>query len=132
MGAVKIKPPLLEDDIDVNNESCANIPQLDGNYSLDTTIMTESTCKTCEDTIVSGTEISQHTEYENEGDQTWKKLAPQYIPVILSTSFKNFGDPPPWYEEYIPRKIDKNESKMNRTTIRRDNRLIFGESLPII
>ena len=114
LGA-EIKPPLLGNEIHISNirQSYANIPQLDGNVSFDTTIMTESTCNNCEDTIGSSTVLSQHTQCENGGDQTWKKLSPQGIPVITSTSFKNFEDPPPWYEEYIPRKIDKNESKMN-------------------
>ena len=41
-------------------------------------------------------------------------------------------NPPPWYEHYIPRVINPTESKSNRKTIRRDNRLILSESLPIL
>ena len=40
--------------------------------------------------------------------------------------------PPPWYEEYTPRASDPRQSKANRITVRRDNRLMMTESLPIL
>ena len=40
--------------------------------------------------------------------------------------------PPAWYEEYRYRAPDPSQSKVNRITIKRDNRLVIGESLPII
>ena len=42
------------------------------------------------------------------------------------------SDPPPWYEEHIPRVIDLKQSQSNRKTIYRDNRLGVNESLPIL
>ena len=118
MGATKIKPPSQE-----NENFYINIDQLDGNISL------ESNCISCDSiTVVSDLNETPHQVFE----QTWKKSAPQNIPVILNTSFKYVQDPPAWYEHYTPKNANLQEPKNNRITIRRDNRLIFGESLPII
>ena len=58
------------------------------------------------------------------------------IPVL--NNYKQYNNlehcqsPPAWYEEYIPRVSDPRQSKVNRITIRRDNRLMMTESLPIL
>ena len=39
---------------------------------------------------------------------------------------------PPWFENYEPRVFDQLQSKLNRQTIRRDNRLSLGVPLPTI
>ena len=43
-----------------------------------------------------------------------------------------YSDTPPWYDDYTPRVVNKKQSTVNRITIKRDNRLVVGESLPII
>ena len=40
--------------------------------------------------------------------------------------------PPPWFDKYVTRQVDKYESKNNRKVIKRDKKFISGESLPII
>ena len=40
--------------------------------------------------------------------------------------------PPPWFEQYEARKVDKNESKCNRRILKREKRLIDAETLPVI
>ena len=40
--------------------------------------------------------------------------------------------PPPWYDEHEPGVINNQQSKKNRVTIRRDNRLLMTESLPVV
>ena len=59
---------------------------------------------------------------------------PKPIPVHISNNLKGCpkNNHPAWYEEYVPRKTDSKESKDNRKTVRRDNRLVDSESLPII
>ena len=58
---------------------------------------------------------------------------PLTIPVHISEGFPNRGDranPPVWFEEHTPRKVCQNESKFNRITIRRNNKLSSSSSLP--
>ena len=112
--------------------SYIHIPQLDGNVSLDTLSLNQSFCNSCENSFESEINISQHTTYDHDVEQTWKKSFQNNIPVIITTRFGTFEDPPAWFEQYIPRKLDKKESKMNRITVRRDHRLSLGESLPTI
>ena len=122
MGALKSKPPIKDDNHDII------IDQLDGNMTLGSSIISNSDCSSCDSTLLSDTDLSLHEVSE----QTWKKSASQQIPVITNIRFNNLDDPPSWYEYYTPRKVDENESKKNRFTIRRDDRLVFGEALPII
>ena len=84
------------------------IQQLDGNIS-----------------ILSQSDQSEMSEYEGEP-------IPVYISKYRKTQYKDQPFPPPWYEKYIPRKIDIMESKSNRKTIKRDNKLLLGDILPTI
>ena len=52
--------------------------------------------------------------------------------VLLHNCQSQCSTPPPWYDEYTPGVIDPRQSKKNRKTIRRDNRLLKSESLPIL
>ena len=60
------------------------------------------------------------------------------IPVLEKRNFVQQNNvafcqsPPSWYDEYTPRVINPRQSKLNRKTIRRDNRLMLSESLPIL
>ena len=99
-----------------------NIPQLDGNISIETqsdisSIVCDVQCNCCE----------HLSEYEDDQES-------QKIPVHVSQYNQDQyqSDPPPWYESYEPRKIDKNESKFNRKVLKRDKKFVEGEALPII
>ena len=99
-----------------------NIPQLDGNISIESqsdisSIVSDIECNCCED------------QPECEDNQETQK-----IPVHVSQydQDQDQSDPPPWYESYEPRKMDKNESKFNRKVLKRDKKFVEGEALPII
>ena len=108
-----------------------DIPQLDGNISIDSksdisSIYSDIQCSCCGDNA----ETSQ-----NDYDQD---LENSQIPVHVSQyrqyqySYSDQSDPPPWFDKHEQRDIRKSESKSNRKTIRRDQKLLVGESLPII
>ena len=108
LGAVKLKPPIIEDDLIINHGD-TDIPQLDGNCSLDTLSLNQSNCNSCDYTYEGELSISQHTVNVQVQEQTWKKSLENSIPVMITTSFNSFEDPPPWYELYVPRNVNKNE-----------------------
>ena len=107
MGAVRANAPLLEDDIYMHSNSM--IAQLDGNITLDTLSLNQTICNSTDYPFEATCDVGQQAEVKREHNQTWKKSVPQHIPVILTTSYKNYGNPPAWFEPYFPRKMDKNE-----------------------
>ena len=70
LGAIKNKPPIKEDDI-----QDMKIDQLDGNVTLDSSIISNSICSSCESESIS---ISE-TDQTQVSVQTWKKSGPQQI-----------------------------------------------------
>ena len=113
-------------DYGTENQNCYSIDQLDGNASCDSSsVLSEPYCPCCDDVSDSGTSTSFDQDYDQGGHA---------IPVLGTLPQYNgvYIDPPAWYDEYKSRIINKGQSKMNRITIRRDNRLEVGESLPII
>ena len=103
LGAIKNKPPIKEDDI-----QDMKIDQLDGNVTLDSSIISNSNCSSCESESIS---ISE-TDQTQVSVQTWKKSGPQQIPVISNMCFENIEDPPTWYEYHTPRTTDEKQSKI--------------------
>jgi hypothetical protein len=101
------------------------IGQLDGNMSCDSSVMNESLCSCCDGISVCGTTSSYDPDYDQIGLP---------IPVIGPVGYTGhvYDDPPAWYDEYVPRVMNIKQSKANIITVRRDNRLVIGESLPII
>ena len=97
-----------------------SIPQLDGNIS----ILSQSEYSFDQSELSECKNFSP-TEYEGEP-------IPVYISEYKKTQFSDQPTPPPWYERYIPRKIDKMGSKNNRKVVRRDKRIVLGEFLPTI
>ena len=100
------------------------MPQYDGNVSLDTS------CSSCSSQLnYAGSDYS-------ESDQDPDLEAACSIPVVTTNRDSNYStqcdSPPAWYEEYIPGVSDPRQSKLNRKTIRRDNRLLITEALPIL
>ena len=100
-----------------------NIPQYDGNISSDKDSFTSEIDCTCCDILSDGRDTTPDQDYDLD-----EQMSP--IPVHISqrdisvNSMSLPSDPPPWYEEHIPRVIDLKQSQSNRKTIRRDNRLI--------
>ena len=90
-------------------------------------VATEPQCECCDGQSEC---VSTTSTYDPEYDET-----PHIIPVLTSPQWYEYSEPqvpPPWYDEYHPRVTNQKQSKKNRITIRRDNRLVVGESLPII
>ena len=98
--------------------------QYDGNVSLDTS------CSSC------SSQLSYAGSDYSESDQDPDLEAACSIPVVTTNRDSNYStqcdSPPAWYEEYIPGVSDPRQSKLNRKTIRRDNRLLITEALPIL
>ena len=114
-------------DYGTENQTHYLIDQLDGNASCDSSsVLSEPYCPCCEEMSESGISSYDQDYDEDQGGHA--------IPVLGTLPQYNgmYSDPPAWYEEYQPRIINKGQSKMNRITIKRDNRLEVGESLPII
>ena len=104
------------------------IPQFDGNiYSETESFTSEINCTCCNSMADSATSDSD-LDYDLEDVPS--------IPVHISQrdhiQVSQLTNPPPWYEHYIPRVINPTESKSNRKTIQRNNRLMMSQSLPIL
>ena len=100
-----------------------NIPQIDGNDSINSqsdisSVYSDIQCSCCED------------DYDQDLENNLQ--IPVHISQYRQEHHSDQLNPPPWYEKYEPRKIKELESKTNRKVIRRDKKLIEGESLPII
>ena len=105
------------------------IPHYDGNNSIDTaSIISGTNCPCC-----ASMADSQAT---CDSEQDFDSISP--IPVHITqcspppNNLPQPNNPPVWYEEYVPRVSNIKESKANRKTIRRDDRLIVSDSLPIL
>ena len=114
-------PLSVRKNININSN---NIPQLDGNISIESqsdisSVICDIQCNCCEDQSV------------YEGDQDSQKI-PVHVSQYDQDQYVDYSEPPPWYEKYEKRKVDKNESKCNRKSIKRDNKFLKSESLPII
>ena len=107
----------------IENQSC--IDQLDGNNSCDSSVITGSQCTCCEGISDCGSTSSYDPECDDLGLHI-PVLEPWVQPDVC------YEDPPAWYEAYNPRIRDPRQSRLNRITIKRDNRFVIGESLPII
>ena len=117
-------PPTPSENSTVN---LSPIKQFDGNLSID-----QSECPCCDEMMQStGCSSDMSVNYNPVYDDP-----PSQIPVHISQGCNQNGaeknDPPVWFEKYLPRKVDKGESKLNRVTIRRDNRLENSISLPTV
>ena len=117
-------PPVSEEIFEsLTKDINYNIPQYDGNVSLDTS------CSSCS---AQSSYKSDHSESYQDPDLE----AACFIPVVttdrVSQNMTQCDSPPAWYDEYIPGVIDPRQSKLNRKTIRRDNRLLITEALPIL
>ena len=107
------------------------IPQLDGNQTIySCSDMGESICSCCNNVVCCDSTVSSDDSKYDNGME---------IPVITSSQKMLPNDrpwqedPPAWYDEYIvPVQVNTMLSKSNRITIKRDNRLVMSESLPII
>ena len=100
--------------------------QFDGNITITSASESnESICSCCNGGQVNEDTTSSHdSEFSDHG---------MTIPVHINLHRQNLPlDPPPWFEEYQPREPNQKQSKLNRKTIRRDNRLMMNGSLPII
>ena len=107
-----------------------NICQLDGHETFDSSsssFLSEPFCPCC--VSLSGCES---LDYSYDQDSDYDIGLP--IPALESWMPPDglSINPPAWYEEYSYRAPDPSHSKVNRITIKRDNRLVIGESLPII
>ena len=93
--------------------------------SLDSSVITESQCSCCDGMSECGTSSAYESDCDDIGHT---------IPVVGTWIKSNVmcKHPPAWYEEYIPWTADPRQSKLNRKTIKRDNRHVIGESLPVI
>ena len=118
--------------VPVNNtvsDRFQNICQLDGNISLEnSSLFSDPSCACCNLPSCDNSTVS---------DQDYDLEPVSAIPVFTTNRvFKNYqsqsASPPPWYDEYIPGVIDPRQSKKNRRTIRRDNKLLLTEALPIL
>ena len=104
-----------------------NIPQIDGNISITSqsdisSILCDIQCNCCED----------QSEYEEDQYLENSDIIPVHVSQYDQHKYIDCSDAPPWYEKYEPRKVDKNESKYNRKTIKRSNKIFKSELLPII
>ena len=104
-----------------------NIPQIDGNISITSqsdisSILCDIQCNCCED----------QSEYEEDQYLENSDIIPVHVSQYDQHKYIDCSDAPPWYEKYEPRKVDKNESKYNRKTIKRSNKIFESELLPII
>ena len=97
---------------------------MDGNDSIVSSYLSEPHCSCCDSSESTDSDYDQ--DFENETS----------IPVLSNyrqyNNLEHCQSPPAWYEEYTPRVSDSRQSKVNRITIRRDNRLMMTESLPIL
>ena len=104
--------------------------QFDGNVTVDSASeISESFCPCCD--IFSDfkdTTSTSDQDYDSDFDE------PTSIPVLVTqrSMVTPTTPPPPWYDVYTPRVIDPRQSRVNRKTIRRDNRLMMSETLPIM
>ena len=101
-----------------NCEAIPKICQYDGNDTI-SSIFSEPDCSCCD------------TLSDSDQDQDYDTGAT--IPVLITSQYSPPAEqsipPPPWYEEYLPR---SSNIKPIRKTIRRDNRLLLSEDLPIL
>ena len=106
------------------------IDQLDGNMSIDSSLLSEPECPCCE----VQSDCARSTSCDSDYDQDYDEDTGHPIPVLgsLPRMSSLYSDPSAWYDEYTPRVINKEQSRGNRITICRDNRLVMGESLPIM
>ena len=111
------------------------IGQMDGGDTIADSTTTSSdftdsklTCPCCNSSESADTSSDQDLDLEDVAT----------IPVLEKRHFAQQNNvascqsPPSWYDEYTPRVIDPKQSKLNRKTIRRDNRLFLSDSLPIL
>ena len=107
----------------ITKDNNYNVPQYDGNVSLDTS------CSSCSP---QSSFKSEHSESYQDPDLE----AACFIPVVITDRVSQYmtqcDSPPAWYDVYIPGAIDPRQSILNRKTIRRDNRLLLTEALPIL
>ena len=104
------------------------ISQFDGNITINSASDTgESICSCCNDVVCCESTVSSNdSEYDDEGISIPVLTAPNVLPYQWPS------DPPAWFDEYLPGVIDPYQSRVNRITIKRDNRLVNSELLPII
>ena len=84
--------------------------------------------------------MSESTGCSSELEKSYNSVYddPAYpIPVHLygrnvHDTWGHKNNPPAWYEEFIPRKLDRKQSKLNLKTVKMDNRLSNSDSLPIL
>ena len=104
------------------------IPQFDGTISSETASITSEISCTCCDSVADSHSSDCDSDFDLENVSS--------IPVRISQrdhrQVSQLTNPPPWYEQYTARVINPTESKSNRKTIRRDNRLMMSQSLPIL
>ena len=98
-----------------------------GNVTIDSSVITGSNCTCCDGPFDC---VSTTSSYDPDYDEI--ELPIPVLGQLIKAAVAN-NDPPAWYDEYIrPGFIDPRQSKGNRITIKRDNRLVVGESLPTI
>ena len=84
------------------------IPQFDGNMSLPSqsemsSLLTETQCDCCDDQPECMITSSSESDYDQDYADT-----PRMVPVLVPQYVcAGNSDPPPWYEEYMPRLVDK-------------------------
>ena len=137
--------PLITDKSESVSRDNYSVPQFDGNdsflsqstlssensdsmscdMSLDSSVITESQCSCCDGMSEYGTSSAYESDCDDIGHT---------IPVVGTWIKSNVicEHPPVWYEEYIPWTADPRQSKLNRKTIKSDNRHVIGEPLPVI
>ena len=109
----------------VTTDTESIILQLDGNISCDSSVITESQCSCCDK--ISRWDTSSISDIEDN------EILGSPIPILVNFCMGDSSeklDPPPWYEEYYSWCPNPRQSKMNRKTIKRDNRVAKSEYLP--
>ena len=107
-----------------------NINQLDGNDSLNSSLPTsELSCRCC-DSISDAESVISDKDQDPDFGAAIPVLETNHI--FGRNNLAQYTTPPAWYDAYIPEVNDPRRAKVNLKTIRRDNRLMMTESLPIL
>ena len=104
-----------------------NLLQFDGNISVDSVYDNSELNCSCGNVGHEDTTSSYNSDFDEPS-----VTIPVHLNLNRQDQFQQCDDPPAWFDEYQPRVIDKKQSKVNRITIRRDNRLMMNGLLPII
>ena len=123
------------------------IPQLDGNLTISSSLSSNNSYDGCCNTTLDSS--SYQSQYESCYDESSHEYSCYdenenvfAIPVLNSNRediqlnlhrlMEQEANPPPWFEQYVPRITNRKESKQNRITVRRDNRLGASLTLPVV